>query len=547
VGQISIWPNVGDISVNDILRVIIEIAVRLDCGEPEQLAKNPVPRRDSPTMTFGQTIISADGIDALEKLVRWSSLFRREIPFLQISEFERKVPPDIQGAIKILQELHRGDLEQKPLRELISTLFSDMDEGDFEILDGRFLKETPDTLESVGGLLGVTRERIRQREPQVRRSIRELIERVQYERIRWTACELGAAIGSLAPLSHPEVSSKVASVTGLEIGSTEFMFICWVAGLTVNNGWLVNLSRFTSRAQAFGEIRSLFRESAEEHAIRPISDFDALLEELGIDPLFRREVVSESGWLAERAGHVAFWPNNACDKAFAILLIADEILTIDEILAGIDENYSLRSVSNRLHEDPRFVRANKYGWALSSWNVETYRNIVDSMKAEINRLGGSALLSDIVSVVAANAAVAESSVRSYADAPTFVQDGMQIRLRADNEPLIVDADISGFRNVWMSDDHTLRMAISFDGETLRGSGKSLPRGVTATLGVQPGEKREFSHEFGITKITWPMTGWQGGTLGSIRELLLESGVMLDERVVLVFDLLESRMWVESPE
>jgi hypothetical protein len=44
-----------------------------------------------------------------------------------------------------------------------------------------------------------------------------------------------------------------------------------------------------------------------------------------------------------------------------------------------------------------------------------------------------------------------------------------------------------------------------------------------------------------------MTGWQGGTLGSIRELLLESGVMLDQKVILVFDLHQSTICVEEPE
>ena len=91
------------------------------------------------------------------------------------------------------------------------------------------------------------------------------------------------------------------------------------------------------------------------------------------------------------------------------------------------------------------------------------------------------------------------------------------------------------------------MEVRCDHETFRGSGRSLARGITATLGVQPGGVREFSHEFGTTRITWPMTGWQGGTLGSIRELLLESGVMLDQKVVLVFDLHQSTICVEESE
>jgi hypothetical protein len=547
VSQISMWPNVGINSVTDMLRVLVEVAIRLDDFDLEKITDEVWPAFEMPPQLRAIRRFSELELVALESLVRWSSVFHRDVSFFDLNNFAESAPSDIQEAITVLQDMHLKDSDNETLPDLISDLLSNLDSRDVEIFIGRYLKKIPETLEHLGNQMGLTRERIRQRESRVKDEILTLLTSPKYDALRWSASEFANEIGSLVPLGHPEISSRVARITDLALDSTEFMFVCWAAGYSIDGDWLINNSRFGSLNKALSDIYENFLGSAENRTIQSLSQFDELLASMDIDSTFRGEIIEKSQYLAERLGHVANWPNNACDKALAILLICDEILSIEEILVGIDEDYSLRSLSNRLHEDSRFIRANRQGWALSTWNVEVYRNIVDSMKAEIIRNGGSALLNQVVTAVSENAGVAESSVRSYAEAPAFVQEGDRIRIRSADEPLIVEPDISGIQNVSMINSRLLRMEVRCDHETFRGSGRSLARGITATLGVQPGGMREFSHEFGTTRITWPMTGWQGGTLGSIRELLLESGVMLDQKVVLVFDLHQSTICVEESE
>jgi hypothetical protein len=161
------------------------------------------------------------------------------------------------------------------------------------------------------------------------------------------------------------------------------------------------------------------------------------------------------------------------------------------------------------------------------------------MADAIAQRGGAASLTEIIPVIVARGAVAAGTVSAYASAPMFVLEGDTVRLRSAENPLIVEPNVDRARNASMPRTGILQLDITVDHEVLRGSGRSADWGVTATLGGQPGGSREFTHANGSVRVTWPMTGWQGGTIGSLRQLVRDAGAVEGNRVRIIFDLINA--------
>jgi len=100
--------------------------------------------------------------------------------------------------------------------------------------------------------------------------------------------------------------------------------------------------------------------------------------------------------------------------------------------------------------------------------------------------------------------------------------------------LTISDDISNCKGAYRSSDG-IALLIGIDRETLRGSGRSLAPAVTSALGVQPGQNRTFAGDGYSIRVTWPMTGWAGGSLGSIRDLARSVEAQPGARMLLHFD------------
>jgi len=233
------------------------------------------------------------------------------------------------------------------------------------------------------------------------------------------------------------------------------------------------------------------------------------------------------------------------NKAFAILTIIGEPRSIDEILEALDQEYNVASVRNQLHLDDRIFKVSRYEWALSTWDLSPFTNVADAIAEEIISRGGEASLAEITPLIVERGGVRPGSVRAYSTAPMFELTGDVIRLRSADNPLIVEPSLDRAPNASLVDGTTLLfLNVRVDREVLRGSGRPAERGLAAMLGVQPGGSREFLHPEGSVHVTWPMTGWQGGTIGSLRQLVLDAGAVDGSTVRIVFDLAGSTIAAE---
>jgi hypothetical protein len=116
----------------------------------------------------------------------------------------------------------------------------------------------------------------------------------------------------------------------------------------------------------------------------------------------------------------------------------------------------------------------------------------------------------------------------------FVTNDGSIRLRRVDDPLEIGDDISNCKGLYRYGDD-IAMLVKVDRDTLRGSGRSLAPEATCVLGVQPGQDRTFVGEGYSVRVTWPLTGWAGGSLGSIRDLVVSANAQLGARILLHFD------------
>ena len=117
--------------------------------------------------------------------------------------------------------------------------------------------------------------------------------------------------------------------------------------------------------------------------------------------------------------HVVPWPRSINEKAEAVLAVAGQPLAPEEIQERIGEDYSLVGIRNQLTADDRFRRVDRNKYGLTRWGGDEYLGIREMIAREIERAGGEASVSTIVTNLTSRYDVSESSVRAYSGGPGF--------------------------------------------------------------------------------------------------------------------------------
>jgi hypothetical protein len=530
-GEFATVPNVGVGAVSDLLRVLVELETQKAEVAPIEPSSLDTEAHHSPVTQLAQQL-TAEQIGALLAIRRWGAALGGHPTVGSILIEATAVPEDVHQAIAAILV---STVEPHPdmcsaIRTQAGALLTSLDERQILILRHRWIEPTSKTLEELGGILDLTRERVRQLEVGAFEHITSTIEQTQFSELRWAAWQVARDLGTRSPVDSLITRDIVRSACGLELEEPTFDVIRLINRMRIRDGW------FVMGTQA--DIAAEFSRAAAD-GFATLEAFDQMLWSLGIEPQFRDEILAIEARLIIRLDHVLRRDLAVQDKAFAILSILDEPRTAEEILEILDEPYNLNGVRNQLGIDDRFVRANRYEWALASWDVVPFTTVADAMADEIAQRGGAASLTEIIPLIVARGAVAAGTVRAYASAPMFVLEGDTVRLRPTEHPLVVEPNLDRARNATMTSTGILHLDITVDHEVLRGSGRPAEWGLTATLGVQPGGSREFTHADGSVRVTWPMTGWQGGTIGSLRQLVRHAGAAEGNKVRITFDLINS--------
>ena len=219
-----------------------------------------------------------------------------------------------------------------------------------------------------------------------------------------------------------------------------------------------------------------------------------------------------------------------------LLALLKRPATADELNEMIGEGHSVRSLRNRLLDDERFVRTDRRRTGLRRWGLEEYSGIVDEIEEEIERRGGEADVDDLVRTITTQFGLRIGSVISYTTVPRFVIESRRIRVRRAEEPYVPTRTLFDEAGAFLIDDDRCSYRLRVDGDVLRGSGRSLPQGVGAWLGVQPGARRRVRLPDGdLLLVSWPESALLGPALGSLRRQAIALGAEDGDYLLLVFD------------
>ncbi|WP_336208089.1 sigma factor-like helix-turn-helix DNA-binding protein [Nonomuraea sp. LPB2021202275-12-8] len=465
-------------------------------------------------------------------VAHWGHLLLGDIlPLLRFSDpAEAERTPEMLGK-DVVQKLFGGVFDRllepasaavpvparpdRPLPELIDAVFAALDERQRAIARDRLYAVNRVTLDELAQRFSVTRERIRQIERDLRDHVEawlggpEAVALVAH--VTWLRGRLGSAVpaddlAAAVPWHRGELRT---------LGIPVWRFVrTLLTGYEQADGWLV--------AGGADELREKTRQLFADGP-RPLAEAVAMVAQLGV-----REDVAERWILAVPLlrvldQHVVPWPRSINEKAEAVLSVSGRPMAPEEIQERIGEDYSLVGIRNQLTADERFRRVDRNKYGLTRWGGDEYLGIREMIAREIERAGGEASVSTIVSSLTSRYDVSESSVRAYSGGPGFerTQRGW-IRVAGTSptgeaEPYQPRKDVSETRRSFRSRDGRWWHRVDVNAEHLRGSGSPLPTGFAAYLGMAPGGQLTASTSSGDVVISWH----NQPTMGSIRNVLAD--------------------------
>ena len=388
------------------------------------------------------------------------------------------------------------------------------------IIEHRLLRVPPKTLEEIGSLVGVTRERIRQIQSRVEGKIRMALGR-ELRIIAWTLKE---QLDHIIP--ECEFERRIEELLPDDPPLTKGLFrqrLITAMGYTLQEG--VYLDKQASRVVE--EIGASARKLADDVGL---VDDEQLIAELPSED-WRRFWP----WLRERCGlhdlHGSLGiRDSAKARAKAALLSVGRPATREEIAAvcGLEE----ARIGGHLSNIASVARADKDRWGLKEWIDDEYDGIVGEIIQRIAEDGGVTTTDRLLREIPGQFDVSASSVRAYMQTPKFViRDGCISMANVSSLPLRhLDDVIDGRDGNGAPYSRFTVEARFFDGYSVTG----IPPEFAKALGCKPDEGKSvrIANLPGCRdlSIRWPLASTTGASLGYLADPLRQLGAQPGQRV-----------------
>ena len=357
------------------------------------------------------------------------------------------------------------------------------------LLRGRIFSTNPKSLEQIGEMVELTRERIRQIEKKITSNFEQYMLDDEY------LVHAVRAVKSycVVPIPEEELLELLPPLTDVSSSGIKVIdFISYFSGLEYRDGWYAN-----SFATTQSQIETAIERSQDEHKIID----QAKMKFFAGKQWHANGTDNLSKWIA-KLGYQAYkdkWISgtNLPQRAFLILTVENEPRTGEQIMEALAVDRSIRSLENSLASDERFIRVSRYEWGLASWGLESYGGIQDAIGKYIDE-HGSTPINELIAIFAERYKVKPASIRAYASGGQFaIVDGFVKRSVAVR---VGRKGVTETKNLYKTDQGlALRITIKFD--HIRGSGSSCPAALTTAFGVTTGTKKTFSYGDGQISIS----------------------------------------------
>ncbi|MFG1895648.1 sigma factor-like helix-turn-helix DNA-binding protein [Micromonospora zamorensis] len=497
----------GQGTVEEVVAALVSAAIVRSGDLPEI----DVRAEDSPSTNASTVSLppaQAQLLEDLAQLAAWHHLRRRSGQSLLKVVIEDGAPEQIQEVALRLNSLTAADMvlngaSPDPVLEFTAFL-SELDERQLQVLRDRLLGRPPRKLAEIAVDFDVSRERVRQIEVR----LKELLARTFHfgTSIGDLLASLRAEIQPIAALDrlitlHPDLARDVPGVDAplwLVLDRLDDYF-------EVSDGWAAAPDVGAAREQT----RILLEDFATEHGL---VDLAAATSATAMP---KAELLAWLNW----CGYVVYndqiltRTRSLNDHAASLLAATGEPLQTDELHQEMGRNTTIRSLTNVLGSDDRFVRTDRATWGLASWKVEEYTSIRQQIGLELAAAGGQIELSRLVESITNRFDVSPSSVQAYAGNGEYEIIDRVVRRR--ESPAAPRKAPSATRRLFRHGD-VWKFRIVITRDHLRGSGFPVPSGVASLVGCVQGEVVELDSELGTQSIRW--TGLQPAS-GTIKRFL----------------------------
>lgn len=387
-----------------------------------------------------------------------------------------------------------------------------------DVLERRVLASDPMTLDQLGQVHGVSRERVRQLERSAIEALKASYrDHADLRGMRWLGRRLRERLGAIAPSEAP-----AEILPSSDLLTRRFLLLCEgyeeKAGLVLRSG---------AKLPAFHEIP--FVDLADQ-----IVDLGELVPHLVAKGVLEEQmdaVLGKVPGLVWQDDALVRRPGSIVDRAYVVLYLHGEPMEIADLHSAACPEKNIAGFRDRVFNDARMARVGKREVALVDWGLPEYGGVVDAMLKACGE--DEWALDDLALELSVRYGVSDASVRMCAAAPVFrVADGY-IELRPENDPYVPRHRPEQVPNLYASGD-LLVWNIKVDREAVRGSGRPLPSEVATAMGVQPGDKRVVDVEGVSISISWPLTSHTGPSHGSLTRLLETLNAAEGEWLQLVF-------------
>jgi hypothetical protein len=294
--------------------------------------------------------------------------------------------------------------------QIVNDILATIDrEREREIVSRRFgLFDRKETLEQIGELLGITRERVRQLEKSVVTRLKTTAEQGELPHMTEVQDSLVEALGELGHVARVSELSAVLTEENSKFDQARVAFVAQLAPklVVINDDDNFHHSVAVKEKHDEKALKALVQKLIE--TIKNLGEpktIDVIAQEAGLsDPKHAAAVASTSKQLATLNGQWGLikWPmvnpKNIRDKIYVVLKQNGKQMHFNEIAEAIKgsdfkrKDVTTQAIHNELIKDKRFVLIGRGIYALKEWGYE--KGTVADVIAEVLKKAGEPLHRD---------------------------------------------------------------------------------------------------------------------------------------------------------
>lgn len=429
------------------------------------------------------------------------------------------------NAFEIDAEIDKGRLDGglNPAFDIIEEFIYDFDDRDWRILEGRRLTKPPLTLDALGAEFGLTRERIRQLEALINRSIADWF--ANEPTLQEHSRRIVKSVGRLTRLE--DLLTKFPSLTEIIEGTdfpSWFVFDEFDDDFESDGTWVAAPSLASVRSH----ITSVFEENSHDPGYLTVPAFIELMSDDADEASRLLDYSKEIGFRQAYGLVIAPYATALQNLAACVLDARGQAMGLDEIHAAIDTDRTMRSLGNALATDTRFVRSGMNAWSLVSWGAKPYVSISDEIRKILDE-HAEASIDYVCDQLSTRFGVARTSVLAYAGAHPFaIVNGV---VKFAGEPAVGNVrPLHKARRVYRLPDGGVAFRLTAHRDHLRGSGFVIPKHVAVLRGLKPGGSEILVTGTGHhVRLGWSQPQ---PTMSTVRAVLQEIGVNVGDDFVI---------------